>query len=99
MPDRAAACPHCGSDDETGWNRDIDCGELDLPQGYGREDDSDRTTRQGPSNAFAYFLVVVGALGIIALGGFRALASPSALMAAAAVVAGILLFLRRPRRS
>ena len=27
----ALACPHCGSDDETGWSDDAACDDLDLP--------------------------------------------------------------------
>ena len=28
----AQACPHCGSDDETGWNPDVEYYSLELPE-------------------------------------------------------------------
>ena len=87
--DDAACCPHCGSDEETGWSPYPD----DLLPEEEPEDEGGRSG--GVSNAFAAFLVVVGLLGLAALGGFRALASPYSLLAAAAVVAGVLVYVRR----
>lgn len=89
--DDAPSCPHCGSDDETGWSSEADYPALDLPQ-----DEPDEARESGGvSNAFAGLLVVVGILGLMALGGARALASPYSLFAAAAIVAGVIVYIRR----
>lgn len=32
VPDRAQACPYCGSDFETGWNPDADHLSVELPE-------------------------------------------------------------------
>ena len=32
VDDDARACPHCGSDDETGWNPDADYLSVELPE-------------------------------------------------------------------
>lgn len=35
------SCPHCGSDDGTGWSAGAEEGALDLPGGYGGEESFD----------------------------------------------------------
>lgn len=41
----ALACPHCGADDETGWNEDAAYDEVDLPdEAFG--DEPARTRQQ-----------------------------------------------------
>jgi hypothetical protein len=37
----AKHCDECGSDDETGWSETAYVAALDLPEGYGGEDDFD----------------------------------------------------------
>ena len=32
LESEALFCPHCGSDSETGWNRDVDYYSLELPE-------------------------------------------------------------------
>lgn len=50
----ALACPHCGSDDETGWSDDAAYDDVDLPdEVFG---DAPRPTKQ-QSPAFAYITV------------------------------------------
>jgi hypothetical protein len=39
VPRGAKACPTCGSDEQTGWAPDADSEGLDLPAGYGGDDD------------------------------------------------------------
>ncbi|MHC4592013.1 MAG: zinc-ribbon domain-containing protein [Planctomycetota bacterium] len=37
----ARACPQCGSDDETGWAKDADKWQADIPTGYAKDEDFD----------------------------------------------------------
>ena len=39
LPATATFCRHCGASDECGWGRDYQREPLDLPAGYGDEDD------------------------------------------------------------
>ncbi len=32
VPPGARACPHCGSDEQTGWSEEAETGGLDLPE-------------------------------------------------------------------
>ena len=41
LPASATFCRHCGASDECGWGEDHQGEELDLPAGYGEEDDAD----------------------------------------------------------
>ena len=41
VPVGAKQCPECYSDDETGWSETAYAAELDLPTGYGGEEDFD----------------------------------------------------------
>lgn len=41
VPVGAKQCPECYSDEETGWSETAYEGELDLPAGYGGDDDFD----------------------------------------------------------
>ena len=56
----ALACPHCGSDDETGWSEASAYDEADLPEETLGE--TSRTTKQ-QSPAFTY--VTVGLIVVI----------------------------------
>lgn len=94
VADEAKACPACGSDEETGWNPDADSLSVDLPE----DGEANEEPRDGVSNAFAAFLIVVGLLGVIALRGMRALGDSFALLGAAVVVVGVLLLVRRAGR-
>ena len=89
--DDARACPHCGSDDETGWNPDADYLSVDIPD-HGPET---APPRAGVSNAFAIFLVVIGVLGLIAFTGIRGAANPFSLIGVVAIIAGVVMYLRR----
>ena len=91
-PDRTHACPHCGSDDETGWHPDADDRSIELP-----ENDRAPGAARGPSNAFAIFLTVTALLGVAALWGAGALASPGAGLGALAVVTVVAAAMRRRR--
>jgi len=97
VPDDASVCPHCGSDEETGWNPEADYLSVELP-----EDDEDSSPAPGGaggvSGAFALFLLLVVLLGIVAFRGPAALASPYTLLGGIVVAVGILAFLRRPKR-
>ena len=56
VADDAHACPHCGSDAETGWNPDADYLSVELPE----EDEPDTPSpKPGPSGAFIVLLLVV----------------------------------------
>ena len=37
----ARSCPECGSDDQTGWAEDANAAGVDLPTGYGGDDEFD----------------------------------------------------------
>jgi len=37
----ARACPECGSDEKTGWSPNADTAGLDLPAGYGNDEEFD----------------------------------------------------------
>ena len=37
----ATRCQHCGSDEETGWNRDIEYHSIELPEPYDAVDQSE----------------------------------------------------------
>jgi hypothetical protein len=99
LPDNARACPYCGSDDETGWNPDREYLSVELPE---RDDEAAAPPRPGGvSNAFAYFLILVGLLGLLAFSGPRALLRPFTLLGVVIVVTVILVWMRRsgaPRR-
>jgi hypothetical protein len=105
VPDDAGACPHCGSDAETGWSPDEDDAgaEFPTPEDAADADDADTEDevrppeRRGVSNPFAFFVAGLGILGLIALGGFHALGSPYGLLAAAVLVALVLLAARKAR--
>jgi hypothetical protein len=32
VPPQARACPHCGSDEKTGWSEEASTADLDLPE-------------------------------------------------------------------
>ena len=32
VPEKARACPECGSDEQTGWSEEAYAGHLDLPE-------------------------------------------------------------------
>ena len=78
VPDGASVCPHCGSDEETGWNPDAEYNSIELPEEEDNEDHGGE--RPGPSSAFTVFLIILGLLGLIAYGGVRSLAHPIALL-------------------
>jgi hypothetical protein len=104
LPDGAESCPWCGADDETGWHPDADALGLDLPEGEDEEKEENRPPApDGPSTAFTWFLICVGAMGLVAIGGWGSLANPAALISLAAVVTGLVLAARaaakRSRRS
>ena len=70
VPPDAAACPHCGADERTGWSEDTALDGIDLPEDTGA--DYVRTVERGwsdglPTGARAWFsfgLVLLLALGI-----------------------------------
>jgi uncharacterized membrane protein YvbJ len=39
VPEDAVVCRECGSDVETGWAKDADKWEVNIPAGYGEEED------------------------------------------------------------
>lgn len=80
VPLNASVCTECGSDAKTGWSDDADMGEVDVPTGYGKEEEFNYSKfverefpRQAPSSfgrtvkAWAWWMViaVVGALLIL----------------------------------
>ncbi len=92
VPDGARVCPHCGSDDETGWNPDAEYLSVELPE---QEDEPHEGT--GVSLPFGLTVVLVSLLGLAALAGAAALASPVLLLGAVAAACGVLLLVRRHR--
>ena len=78
LAENARACPHCGSDFETGWNDDVDYMSVELPD----DDDGDPYDtpehRQNRVRAIGV-VVLIGVLGsYLAFGPlfWRALGSP-----------------------
>jgi len=41
VPAGARACPHCGSDERTGWAEDADKWAAGIPTGYAEDDEFD----------------------------------------------------------
>lgn len=97
VPGDAKACPHCGSDPETGWNPDAEYLSVDLPDEPDAGEPEEPPSK--PSNAFSVLLLVVAALGLIALWGLRrVVANPLSVLGAVLIVAVIIVFMRRPSR-
>ncbi|MBM3822753.1 MAG: zinc-ribbon domain-containing protein [Verrucomicrobia bacterium] len=67
IPERARACPDCGSDENTGWSDDAQADRLGLPQEgfdydrYVEEEFDEPRKRQGP-----HWLWVLVAAGLAA---------------------------------
>ena len=95
LPDDAKSCPYCGSDEETGWKPDAEFESLELPE----EEPPGPTTHTGLSTAFSVFLLVVAVLGIVAIFGLRALASPWSLLGGLMIAVVILSRLKHKRGS
>jgi len=66
----AKICPHCGSDEETGWKIDADYYSLELPDDdYGEERPERRRRRHEPHEWIGLLLVFLSA-GFLAWAGF-----------------------------
>jgi len=73
----ARACPHCGSDEETGWSEEAENWQADIPAGYGPDEEFDYdefVTREFPERAGrarassrALLVAVAVALTVLAL--------------------------------
>ncbi len=67
MPINSKACPHCGSDENTGWSEDRYLDGIDLPE----EDDSYQQMRErefgGKKVSLSWQAVVGGLLLLTAL--------------------------------
>jgi hypothetical protein len=92
----ARSCPHCGSDDETGWHPYAEEDSIELP-GDNEDDTPCGATRPGATSAFVILLLLVALLGVIALYGFRGLFSPYAMFGALILVAVVVHHMRRRR--
>ena len=71
----ARACPHCGSDEETGWSQEAENRRTDIPAGYGRDEEFDYDKfverefpeRAGRARASSSALLVAIAVAMLAL--------------------------------
>jgi hypothetical protein len=67
LEDGAESCPHCGSDEETGWNPDVDYYAVELP-----EDEEEETPPRGgeqPGGRLAgYILLALAGAAFLAAG-------------------------------
>lgn len=67
IPERAKACPDCGSDENTGWSEDAQCDRLGLPgedfnyERFVEEEFGEKRKRGGP-----HWIWVVVAAGLAA---------------------------------
>ena len=65
----ALACPHCGSDDETGWSEDAGYDEVDLlDEAFG--DPAKATRQQSPLFTYAVIGLIVVILVVWVLAGY-----------------------------
>ncbi len=66
----AAACPHCGADEETGWSDEIEYDGLDLPEeGFGWAGRGEREERTKAGFWRVVTVVVLILLGVLILAG------------------------------
>jgi len=70
LDERATICPHCGSDEETGWKSDLDYYAVELPE----EDYDERFVEalDPASSDWPGYLVVALGMGCFVWAGFRA---------------------------
>ncbi len=77
VPRGAAACPECGSDDETGWadGEEQAYAEVDIPDAYDPDQwEKDAAARDASAGArTAVVVALVGSLLLAAAFGLRAL--------------------------
>ncbi len=95
VSESARSCPHCGSDEETGWNPYAEEDSIELPDD--EPEDAPGTPRPGATNAFIVLLLCIALLGVIALYGFAALGASGVLFGALIVVAVVVHCMRRRR--
>ena len=72
VPEDARSCPHCGSDADTGWAPEDENDSIEIPE----DDDGDAepgAERPGVSGAFMVLLMIVAALGVVAVAGLAGL--------------------------
>lgn len=98
--DNASVCPHCGSDEETGWHPDADYRSVDIPEPDDPAfSDSGQPEAGGPiSTPFAIFLVCLILLGCIALLGRGGMANLFSFMGVLAIAAILINRLKHRRR-
>ena len=73
----ARACPHCGSDEKTGWSEEADKWQADIPAGYGRDEEFDydefverefpKLAGRGCASSRAALVAITVALSVLAL--------------------------------
>lgn len=59
VPRDAMACPECGSDADTGWSQDAEYDDLDLPTGYGEEEEEPANVKDGLWRVVAVGLLII----------------------------------------
>lgn len=69
VPEKAKACPECGSDDETGWSDEGRADSLGLPSGEFDYDDYVKSEFEGekPKRKFGVVWVVTAIVLLILL--------------------------------
>jgi hypothetical protein len=72
VPAGAAACPHCGADERTGWSEETYLDGIDLPEEAG--DDYERTIERElgdglPTGARAWFVFGLVLLLVLVISG------------------------------
>ena len=68
-----AVCRECGSDSSTGWqsSEEIDYQSIDIPDGYGPEDEAEKVTRTATVVRVIAALLVIGMLMLTFMRGCR----------------------------
>ena len=66
VPAGAKSCPHCGSDERSGWNDDTYLDGVDLPgEGFDDHQSSDREFGSGQPRGARGWLALAIAVGLI----------------------------------
>lgn len=75
MPANAAACPHCGSDNQTGWSDDTYLDGVDLPGSTLDNDEyRDLVDREfGPKESMPPWVWITAAVVVFAMLAWAAL--------------------------